>query len=131
MAQQPRVGQDLLIFEASRSHSDTPHSVRLIWKSAQPDAPLPNNTQHSKETDIHAPGGIRTSIPSKRAVADPRLRPRTAGKLFITIHVYLYSLTFIDICTDHLIYRVPLYFLIISSRFTCLSSLLTGLSRFL
>jgi len=27
-------------------------------------------------TDIHAPGGIRTHNPSKRAAADPRLRPR-------------------------------------------------------
>jgi len=29
-----------------------------------------------QETDIHAPGGIQTNIPSKRAAADPRLRPR-------------------------------------------------------
>jgi hypothetical protein len=26
-------------------------------------------------TNIHAPGGIRTHNPSKRATADPRLRP--------------------------------------------------------
>ena len=26
-------------------------------------------------TNIHAPGGIRTHDPSKRAAADPRLRP--------------------------------------------------------
>ena len=38
--------------------------------------PLPDNTQHSQETDIHAPGGIRIHNPSKRAAADPRLRPR-------------------------------------------------------
>ena len=38
--------------------------------------PLPNNTQHSKETDIRAPGGIRSHNPSKRVAADPRLRPR-------------------------------------------------------
>jgi hypothetical protein len=35
-----------------------------------------NNTQHSQETNIHAPGGIRTLDPSKRAAEDPRLRPR-------------------------------------------------------
>jgi hypothetical protein len=29
--------------------------------------PLPDNTQHSQETDIHAPGGIRNYNPSKRA----------------------------------------------------------------
>jgi hypothetical protein len=38
--------------------------------------PLPDNTQHSQETDIHALVGIRTHNPSKRAAADPRLRPR-------------------------------------------------------
>ena len=38
--------------------------------------PLPDNTQHSQETDIHAPCGIRTHNPSKRAAADPRLIPR-------------------------------------------------------
>jgi len=29
--------------------------------------PLPDNTQHSQETGIHAPGGIRNHNPSKRA----------------------------------------------------------------
>jgi len=36
----------------------------------------PDNTQHSQETDIHAPGGIRTLNPSKRAAADTRTRSR-------------------------------------------------------
>ena len=33
-----------------------------------------HNTQHSHETNIHSPGGIRTRNPSKRAAADLRLR---------------------------------------------------------
>jgi hypothetical protein len=37
---------------------------------------LPDNTQHSKETDIHDPGEIRARNPSKRAAAYPRLGPR-------------------------------------------------------
>jgi hypothetical protein len=37
---------------------------------------LPDNTQHSQQTDIHAPGGIGTHNLSMRAVADPHLRPR-------------------------------------------------------
>jgi len=37
--------------------------------------PLPENTQHPQETDIHDPGDIRTCDPSKRAASDPRLRP--------------------------------------------------------
>jgi len=36
MEQQPPVGQGLLIVETSRSHSDTPHSVGLLWTSDQP-----------------------------------------------------------------------------------------------
>ena len=32
--------------------------------------------QHSQQTNIHAPGGIRTHNLSRRAAADPRLRPR-------------------------------------------------------
>ena len=36
---------------------------------------LPNNAQRSQETDINAPGGIRTRNPNKRAFAHPRLRP--------------------------------------------------------
>jgi len=39
--------------------------------------PLPDKIQHSQNTGIHAPGGIRTRNPSKRAAAaNPCLRPR-------------------------------------------------------
>ena len=37
---------------------------------------LPDNTQHSQQTDPHVPAGIRTRSPRKRADGDPRLRPR-------------------------------------------------------
>jgi len=30
--------------------------------------PIPDNTQHLQETDIHAPGEIRTRNPNKRAL---------------------------------------------------------------
>ena len=36
MAQQPLVGQGLLIADVSRSHSDTRHSVGLLWTSDRP-----------------------------------------------------------------------------------------------
>jgi hypothetical protein len=77
MVLQPPVCQGLLIIEASRSHSDTPHSVGLLWTRDQPDAGT-SGWQHTtlKETNIDASGEIRTSNPSKRAAADPRLRPR-------------------------------------------------------
>jgi hypothetical protein len=35
--------------------------------------PLSDNTQHSKETDIHASGGIRTQNPRKQVVANHTL----------------------------------------------------------
>jgi len=72
------IGQGLLIVEASRSYSDTPHSVGLLRTIDRPVAEtfLPNNTQQSQDKDIHAPGGIRTRNPSERAAADLRLRPR-------------------------------------------------------
>jgi len=35
--------------------------------------PLPDDTQHPQEIDIHVPGGIRTCNPKTRAAADPRL----------------------------------------------------------
>jgi hypothetical protein len=77
MTQQPLVGQGLFIVKASRSHSDTAHMVRLLWTSDQPNAKyLPDNTQHSEDAKFHASGGIRTNNSSKRAAANPRLRPR-------------------------------------------------------
>jgi hypothetical protein len=68
--------------------------------------PLPDNTQHSQETDIYAPGGIRTHNLSKWAAADPRLRPDIVlrnvlpkyGRFLLVHSVYL---TRIDGVTCH------------------------------
>jgi hypothetical protein len=68
-AQQPYWGIGRLIIEVSRSHSDTP----LMAPSQRP---VPDNTQHSQETDIYALGEIRTHNPSKRAAADPHFKRR-------------------------------------------------------
>jgi hypothetical protein len=65
-------------YGASRSHSlDKPDSVGLLWKNDQPEAET-STWQHTtlKLKNIHATGGIRTRNPSKRAAANPRLRPR-------------------------------------------------------
>ena len=67
------VGQGLII-EASRSHSDTPHSVGLLWTGDQPDAETSSwHTTHSR--DRH-PCHRRDSNPhrSKQTAEDPRLR---------------------------------------------------------
>jgi len=64
MAQQPIVGQGLLHIEASRSHSDTPYSVGLLWTSDQPDTQASINTQHSQETQRHLLAGFEPVIPA-------------------------------------------------------------------
>jgi len=74
--QHPQMGQGLLIHEVSRSHTTTHHSrqdssVRVISLSRRP---LPDNTQHTQQTNIHAPGGIRTHNLSRRAAANLLLR---------------------------------------------------------
>ena len=66
----------LLIHEVCRLHT-THHnqydpSGRVISPSQRP---LPDNTQHSQQTNIHALGGIRTHNLRRRAAADPRLSP--------------------------------------------------------
>jgi hypothetical protein len=76
VAEQPPVGQGHFIIEDSWSHSDTPHSVGLLWTSDQPDAETPTWQHTPLTTDIYIPGAIRTHNPNKRAAADPRLRPR-------------------------------------------------------
>jgi len=56
------VGQGLLIIEASRSHSDTPHSVGLLWTS---DQPVAENSTWQRTTERH-PYSPRDSNPQSR-----------------------------------------------------------------
>jgi hypothetical protein len=66
MVQQPIVGQGLLIIEASRSHSDTPHSVGLLWTSDQPrrrDLYLTAHNTHKRQTS-KLPVGFEPTIPA-------------------------------------------------------------------
>ena len=66
ITQQSVVGQGPLIIENSRSHSDIPLLVRLLWTSDQPDAEISvYNTHHFQDTDIKGPGRIRTGNPGK------------------------------------------------------------------
>ena len=80
VALRPIVGHGLLIPEVSRSHTTMHHSRqdssgRVISSSQRP---LPDNTQHSQQTNIHAPGGIRTHDLSRRAAEDLRLKCQLA-----------------------------------------------------
>jgi len=64
MAQEPLLGQDRLIIEDSQLHSDTPHSVGLLWTWDLSDA--------EKASMLSA--GIKPIIPaSKQAAADHAL----------------------------------------------------------
>jgi hypothetical protein len=65
MAQQPLVGHGLLIIEASRSHSDTPHSVGLLWKSDQP-VEETYTWKHTKLTRDRHPCTRRDSNPQSQ-----------------------------------------------------------------
>ena len=60
------VDQGLLVIKASRSPSDTPHPVGLLWKSDQPDAEKSNLTTHN--TDMRQtfmpPPGFEHAIPA-------------------------------------------------------------------
>jgi len=96
MAQERPLGQGLLIILDSWSylythtHTHT-HSVGLLWTSDQPtQTTLPDNTHNSQQTDIHAPGGIRTHDPNKRAAADPHVLDRADTGLG-SLHIALYE----------------------------------------
>ena len=52
-----------LLFRGFLITHDAPQSVGLLWMSDQSVAePLPDNTQHSQQTNIHAPVGIEPTI---------------------------------------------------------------------
>jgi hypothetical protein len=78
VALQPSAGYGLPVHEVSWSHTTTRHSRvdssgRVIISSQRP---VPDNTQYTQQTNIHASGGIRTHDRSRRAAVDLRIRPR-------------------------------------------------------
>jgi hypothetical protein len=75
-ARLPLMGQGFLIVKASRSHSDTLHSVGLHWTRDRTVAETYSWQRTTLTIDIHAPGWIRTRNPSKRAAEHPGLLPR-------------------------------------------------------
>jgi hypothetical protein len=76
---QSPLGQGLLMHDVYSSqttmhHSQQDSSGRVI---SSPQRLLPDNIQHSQQTNIHAPGGFRTYNLSRRAAIDLRPRPRS------------------------------------------------------
>jgi len=71
-----------------RTTVDRMFSGRMISSSQRP---LPDNTQHSQQTNIHAPDGIRNHNISRRAAAVLPLKPRGHWNLLLNIRSF-YSL---------------------------------------
>ena len=71
MVRQLLVGQGLLLIEASQSHSDTPHSIGLLWTRDQPDAKTATwqHTTLTRQTSM-PPAGFEPTIPASE-------RPKT------------------------------------------------------
>ena len=74
IAQQPPVSQGLLIVEASRSHSDTPHSLGLLWTSDHLDILTKHNTHEGYN---HAPS--EPAIPASKRRQTHTLTARPLG----------------------------------------------------
>ena len=74
-AEQPLVDEGLFIIDVSWWHSDTPHSVEILWISDQHNAEA-STWQHTAFIRDKTPVGIRTRNPSKQAAAGTRLRLR-------------------------------------------------------
>jgi hypothetical protein len=68
------LGQGLPIIEASRSHSDTPHLVGILWTSDRPDADT-STGQHTILTIDRYPCPGRDSNPQSQQASGRRPTP--------------------------------------------------------
>jgi len=75
MAQHPLVGHGLLTIGALRSHSDTPHSVGLLWASDQPDSET--STWHTTFTKDRHSCPRRDSNQQSQQTSDHQPKPQT------------------------------------------------------
>jgi hypothetical protein len=98
--------QRLLIIEASRSHSDTPHSVELLWSSDQPKAEISTcRHKHSQKTSM-LPAGFEPAIPASErpqthALASAATGIGTSNLLLSNIHYITPGLS------DQMMYTFP------------------------
>jgi hypothetical protein len=90
MARQPLVCQDLLIIEASRSHSDTPHSVGLLWtsdRSVVKNLYLTKHNTHNRQTSM-LPAGFEPAIPASERPQTHDLHCEATGKECSYSYIY-------------------------------------------
>jgi hypothetical protein len=85
----PRWAKGLIIIQAYRSHLNTPHLLLLLWTRDRPVAEISMINTHQFTRDSHTHGGIRTRSPSKRTVADLRLRPHGLWMMKNVNHTFL------------------------------------------
>ena len=79
MAQQPRIGQSLLVIEGSRSHHTRyESSVRVISLSQRP---LSDSAQHSQEADIYSNPQLQQV--SGRSPTPQTVRPQRQARIFL------------------------------------------------
>jgi hypothetical protein len=89
----PLVCQGLLIIEASLWHSDTPHSVGLLWTSDRPDAETSTWRHTTITSERHPYLRLDSNTQSQRATANPRLRPRCHLNWLFSITLIFWTLT--------------------------------------
>jgi len=82
LPQWAKVSALLMLHDDTQTHHSRLDSSRRVISPTQ--KPLPDNLQHSQQTDIHTHGRIRICNHSKRAAADPRQRLRGHWDLLIT-----------------------------------------------
>jgi len=94
MAQQPPVGQGLLIIKAPRSYSDTILSVELLWSSDQPDTETSTWQTHHTTSMISA--GFEPAIPASERSQTHDIDRAGSGtvKCMIVPDIYIHSLVF-------------------------------------
>jgi len=68
-----RASSFLMFLDHTQRRTTVGRAPGRVISSSQ--RPLPDKTRHTQETDVHAPGGIRTYNLSKRVAVDLRLRP--------------------------------------------------------
>jgi hypothetical protein len=78
-----------LLYEVHRLHSDTPHSVGLLWTRDRPVAETSTCQHTALKRDIHDLSGIRSRNPKEREAADARLTAWPLGSAQV-LHSYPY-----------------------------------------
>jgi len=79
MVQQPRSGTGLphcQSFTITLRHTTSSRNPLDGWTARRRALHLQSHNTRDRQISIHTPGGIRTHNSSKRAAANPRLRPR-------------------------------------------------------